>query len=284
MFVPRLFAGSLYGVACVLLACPAWFALADSGVSLEDSKSLQDPFEFTRQLDYRQFGWIDYHGADIDDVTIYQVRYTHPFARGAVLPEQFVRLTTSARKIPLFNRYGEQTGSSTGMGDTNIFDAFTLGLGDNYKWGIGPSVTFPTNQNHGRKRYDNDNWLGGVAGIGMVRFSARDQFTVIFNWQRDVAGNDVAYNQLNLQPAVTYNFDRGWFFLSSGIWQFDFENDTYYIPIALGFGRAIRIGDRLMYGFVEPQWVVDADDKDKDGNFVPQPKFLVRLGLTLRID
>lgn len=267
-------------LALVLLSSPV---SAESGVSLEDSKRLQDPFEFSRQLDYRQFGWIDYHGADIDDATIYQFRYTHPLAEGAVLPEQFIRLTTAARKIPLFNQYGEQTGSSTGMANTNIFDAFTLGIGDNYKWGIGPSVTFPTNQNHGRKKFDNDNWLAGIAGIGMLRVSDRDQITVIFNWQKDVAGNDVPYNRLNLQPALTYNFDRGWFFVSSGIWQFDLENDTYYMPIALGFGRAFRVGKRLMYGFVEPQWVVAADDRDKNGNFVPQPRFFVRLGFTVRL-
>ena len=43
-------------------------------VSLEETKNLQDPFAFSRQLDYRHFDWFDYKGADIDDVAIYQVR------------------------------------------------------------------------------------------------------------------------------------------------------------------------------------------------------------------
>ncbi len=187
------------------------------------------------------------------------------------------------QRTPVFNQLGQQDGSATGMGDTNIFDAFTLGRGKNYKWGIGPSITIPTNQNHGRKKFGNDNWLAGIAGIGMFRFANRDQYTIIFNWQKDVHGDDVPYEKLNFQPAFMYNLNDGWFFVSSGIWQFDLENDTHFIPIALGFGKAFKLGGKLMYWFVEPQWVVDADDTDKHGNFAPQPEFFVRVAFTTRL-
>ena len=171
--------------------------------------------------------------------------------------------------------------TSTGISDTNIFDAFTLGVGGNEKWGIGPSVTLPTNQNHGGKRYGNDNWLAGIAGIGMIRFSPRDQGILIFNWQQDVSGDDSPVDRFDLQPAYTHSFQKGWYFLSTGIWQFDLENKTHYIPVALGIGKVFRVQDKLMHAFIEPQWVVDSDDKDKNGNVVPQPEFFVRLGLTL---
>jgi hypothetical protein len=167
------------------------------------------------------------------------------------------------------------------MGDTNIFDAFTLGFGRNYKWGLGPSVTLPTNQNNGGKRFGNDNWLAGAAGIGLIRFSPRDQGIVIFNWQKDVDGDDLPVDQFNLQPSYTHSFQQGWYFLSSGIWQFDLENKTYYIPLALGAGKVFHFQDMLMHAFIEPQWVVSSDDKDKNGLFVPQPDFFVRLGFTL---
>lgn len=260
---------------------------ADGGsISLEDTKRLQDPFEFSRQLDYRQFEMLDFKDADLDDVAIYQVRYTHPVAESELLPEQFIRVTAVVKQVPTdftLNSSNELANQDTakGFGDTNIFDAFTIGVGKNYKWGIGPSLTLPTNQNDDEKKFGNDNWLAGLAGIGMVRFSPRDQGLIIFNWQKDVQGNDLPVEKLDLQPAYTHTFDKGWFFVSSGIWQFDLENKTYYIPIALGFGRAFRFQGNLMHAFIEPQWVLDSDDKDKNGNFVPQPDFFVRLGLTL---
>lgn len=257
----------------------------DGAISFADTKRAQDPFEFSRMLDYRQFEMLDFEDADLESVAVYQVRYTHPVAETTLLPEQFIRVTSSVKRVPTditlnsSNELSNQS-TSTGMGDTNIFDAFTLGVGGNYKWGIGPSVTLPTNQNHGGKRYGNDNWLAGIAGIGMIRFSPRGQGTLIFNWQQDVSGGDSPIDRFDLQPAYVHSFDKGWYFLSSGIWQFDLENKTHYIPIALGVGKVFRIQDKLMHAFIEPQWVVDSDDKDKNGNFVPQPKFFVRLGLT----
>lgn len=277
------------GVITVLFVNLLAVAATDGSISLEDTKRVQDPFEFSRQLDYRQFEMLDYKNADFEDVTVYQFRYTHPVAETKLLPEQFIRVTSAVRRIPhdiTLNSSNEPANQSTGtgMGDTNIFDAFTMGIGENYKWGVGPSLTFPTNQsNDDKKRFGNDNWRAGIAGIGMVRFSPRDQVTVIFNWQKDFYGDDVPIEQFSLQPAYSHSFKKGWYFMSTGIWRFNLENQTHYIPVALGVGKVFRIKGQLMHAFVEPQWVIDSDDRDKNGNFVPQPEFFVRLGLTLML-
>ncbi len=255
--------------------------VADDDITLEETKRLQNPFEFARVVDVRQFGWFDFKDADIDDVNIYQLRYTHPVAESEALPEQFIRVTAVFRESPIFNQYGQQEGTRTGMGDVNVFDAFTLIRGENYKWGIGPSITLPTNQNHGRERYGNDNWRAGVAGVGRYNFTPTDQLILIFNWQKDVHGDDVPVNHLSFQPAYTHTFKDGWYFMSAGTWQFDLENDTHYIPVSLGMGKAFRCGKQLCHGFIEPQWVVDSDDTDKHGNFVPQPEFFVRINFTM---
>lgn len=270
----------------ISLAVPLATAANDGSISLEDTKRAQDPFEFSRMLDYRQFEMLDYKDADLEDVRVYQVRYTQPVAETELFPEQFIRVTSAVKRVPndiTLNSSNEPANqdTATGVGDTNIFDAFTLGVGTNYKWGVGPSVTLPTNQNNGDKRFGNDNWLAGLAGIGMIRFSPRDQGIIIFNWQKDVSGDDLPVEQFSLQPAYTHSFHKGWYLLSSGIWRFDLENGTHYIPIALGVGKVFRIQGKLMHAFIEPQWVVDSDDQDKNGNFVPQPDFFVRLGLSL---
>lgn len=273
-------------LVCLFLVVPVASQAGSAAISLDDTKRAQDPFEFSRQLDYRQYQIVDFKHADLDDVAVYQFRYTHPVAETRLLPEQFIRVTTAVERVPTdftLNSSNELSNGNTaiGLGDTNIFDAFTLGIGENYKWGIGPSVTLPTNQSHGDKNFGNDNWLAGLAGIGMTRFSPNDQATVIFNWQKDFSGNDLPVESFQLQPAYIHSFQQGWYLMSTGIWQFDLENKTHYIPLALGFGKVFRVQDKLMHAFIEPQWVVDSDDKDKNGNFVPQPEFFVRFGMTL---
>lgn len=282
--------GLLQSAVLILMlpAVPLAMAANDTSISLEDTKRAQDPFEFSRQVDYRQFEMLDFKDADLEDVTVYQVRYTHPVAETELLPEQFIRVTSAVKRVPIditLNSSNEPANQSTatGMGDTNIFDAFTLGSGKSYKWGIGPSLTLPTNQSNGDKRFGNDNWRAGLAGIGMIRFSPRDQGIIIFNWQKDVSGDDLPVEQFRLQPAYTHSFQKGWYVMSSGIWEFDLENKTHYIPVALGVGKVFRFQGKLMHAFIEPQWVVDSDDKDKNGNFVPQPEFFVRLGITLML-
>ena len=282
--------GLLQSAVLILMlpAVPLAMAANDTSISLEDTKRAQDPFEFSRQVDYRQFEMLDFKDADLEDVTVYQVRYTHPVAETELLPEQFIRVTSAVKRVPIditLNSSNEPANQSTatGMGDTNIFDAFTLGSGENYKWGIGPSLTLPTNQSNDDKRFGNDNWRAGLAGIGMIRFSPRDQGIIIFNWQKDVSGDDLPVEQFRLQPGYTHSFQKGWYVMSSGIWEFDLENKTHYIPVALGVGKVFRFQGKLMHAFIEPQWVVDSDDKDKNGNFVPQPEFFVRLGITLML-
>ena len=67
------------GIA-IALSLPSAMAADGQSVTLEDKKRAQDPFEFYPLLDYRQFGMLDVKGADLEDVAVYQVRYTHPVA------------------------------------------------------------------------------------------------------------------------------------------------------------------------------------------------------------
>ena len=109
---------------------------------------------------------LDFKDADLEDVTVYQVRYTHPVAETELLPEQFIRVTSAVKRVPIditLNSSNEPANqnTATGMGDTNIFD-------------------------------------------------------------------------------------KGWYVMSSGIWEFDLENKTHYIPVALGVGEVLRVQGKLM--------------------------------------
>ena len=87
-------------IACCLALLWVYSSVAwsENTATSEDVLRAQDPFEFSSSLDYRQTEFLDFKDADINNTTLYQVRYTHPVAEGVVLPEQFIRITTNVRQ------------------------------------------------------------------------------------------------------------------------------------------------------------------------------------------
>ena len=57
-------------LVAIALAVASAMAAADGPVTLEDTKRAQDPFEFSRMLDYRQFEMLDFKDADLENVAV----------------------------------------------------------------------------------------------------------------------------------------------------------------------------------------------------------------------
>jgi len=93
-------------IACCLALLWVYGSVAwsENTTTSEDVLRAQDPFEFSPSLDYRQTEFLDFKDVDINDTTLYQVRYTHPVAEGVVLPEQFIRITTNVKTVPVVMR------------------------------------------------------------------------------------------------------------------------------------------------------------------------------------
>jgi hypothetical protein len=99
----------------------------------------------------------------------------------------------------------------------------------------------------------------------------------LLTWQKSFAGDSDRPGQDNasLQPFFIYNLPEGWYFRSTAIWNFNFKNGNYAIPIGLGGGKVWKSGGTTYNLFVEPQWTV-AHQSDA------QPKFQVFMGLNLQ--
>jgi hypothetical protein len=61
------------------------------------------------------------------------------------------------------------------------------------------------------------------------------------------------------------------------IWVYNFENDTYSVPLGLGIGQVIPMGKTVFNIFVEPQYSV-ADD----GPGWPEWQILVGLNMQFK--
>jgi hypothetical protein len=62
---------------------------------------------------------------------------------------------------------------------------------------------------------------------------------------------------LTVQPLVHYNFNKGFYLRSSGVWNLDYGNHVGEIPIGFGAGKVWTLpGGTVMNCFVEPQYSV----------------------------
>jgi len=196
----------------------------------------------------------DYYTPDIANSNAHTndtlLRGTLPVAPGALIGvPQLLRAT-----LPISTRPDPRGGYSTGVGDLNLFDIFLLKT-DGIQLGIGPQITAPT---AAHDELGTGKWQGGLAAIA-IDASPRGLLGALVQYQSSFAGDrDRAHvESATFQPFVIHNLPKGWYLRSTATWTFDLKNDTHYIPIGLGTGKAWKVGSNIFNAFVEPQWTVD---------------------------
>jgi hypothetical protein len=144
-------------------------------------------------------------------------------------------------------------GYADGLGDLTLFDLFVL-PSKPVLLAVGPLFVAPTATDRftGAGR-----WQAGAAGAavapqswGLVGSLVTYQHSFADSFGREPT------SLLTVQPIVFYNLPQGFYLRSSGIWNFDFENNLGYIPVGLGAGKVTQMGKVTVNAFVEPQYTV----------------------------
>ena len=80
----------------------------------------------------------------------------------------------------------------------------------------------------------------------------------LLTWQTDFAGGDdrVDTNLMSAQVILTMSVGGGWYLRSTPLWTFDFESDSYLVPLGLGAGKVLKMGGAVVNAFIEPQVTV----------------------------
>ncbi len=180
------------------------------------------------------------------------LRGTLPLPPMGFIPvPELIRLT-----VPISTRPESSGGYTTGLGDINIFDIFLLKT-DGPQVGVGPLLTIPTASNDA---LGTGKWQAGLAAV-VIDPSPQRLLGALVQWQASFAGDSDRPNvdTLTFQPFLIYNLPQGWYLRSTGIWTFNLENGTYYIPVGLGAGKTWKSGKNIYNVFVEPQWTVAHD-------------------------
>lgn len=144
-----------------------------------------------------------------------------------------------------------------GISDFNIFAGRFLDVGDpRITFAVGPNMTVPTATD---ERLGTSSWNFGAANVLFNATNPKFQWGYLAVYEagliktRDDA-DDVS--RLFFQPFAIYQLGDGWVARSTGVWQFDFENDRHATPVGLGLGKVVVTDDAVINAFVEPQYSV----------------------------
>ena len=142
--------------------------------------------------------------------------------------------------------------SQSGLGDFNAFAAVEI-LKEPFQLGIGPLYVAPTATSDllGADKHQ----LGGALVAIVTR--GVSLMGMLVTYQHSVAGDgpqDVSL--LNVQPFANFQIGAGFYLRTTGVWAFDFENDTYNVPLGVGVGKVVVLERVVLNLFIEPQYTV----------------------------
>jgi hypothetical protein len=194
----------------------------------------------------------EYTGMD-EDGNQFWLRYAQPFSIGKT--NWLMRASLPVNSFP----FGMDGASETGLGDFNILAAYLFDTGNpSLSLGIGPMLNAPTAS---EDVLGSEKWAGGLAHVLFDASSKKFQYGYLLTWMGSFAGEDDRddVNIASFQYFAMLQLGGGWYLRSTPIWAYNFENDTYSIPLGLGVGKVIPTDKVVLNVFVEPQ-VSIADD------------------------
>ncbi len=234
----------------LLLGCAFAATAQESDTSAEqagggDAAQANNPLADFRAFNLQNYYIPELSGGIDSTANNFVLRYAQPFGRWlmrASLP--FLRVPT-----------GPNT-TESGMGDADVFFAYLFDTGNPARsFGVGPQLVLDTAS-------DNATGAGKTqAGVAAVIFDATSQlfqWGALLTYRTDIAGSSSRPDTsvLAAQPFYFFQLGNGNYIRGAPIWVFDLENDTYSVPVGLGFGRVVPT-EKVVYNFfIEPQFTI----------------------------
>jgi len=230
------------------LACLLWAlnASAQQQAGASDAAQANNPLANFTALNFQNY----YIGELTDpdkDANQFWLRFAKPFSIGRSNWIFRASLPVNSYPVP------PNLDTKTGIGDANAFAAYLIDTGNPaVSFGIGPQVTAPTATDD---KLGSEKWSLGFANVLFNASSHKFQYGYLLTWQASVAGSHDRPN-VNvgaLQPFLFYQLGHGTYLRAAPIWAYNFQNDTYSVPLGLGIGQVIPKGKTVYNVFVEPQ-------------------------------
>lgn len=146
--------------------------------------------------------------------------------------------------IPMVNHPIGTAVRAFGVGDVSSTWTLTPARARSFRYGIGPTLVFPTAQDPG---FGVKQWGLGPSAI-LVASPGRFTFGVVLThlWSFAQGGRPAELNLSALQPFIFYNFAKAWALTSAplieALWNAP-RGSRVVVPIGLGINRLTRIGE-----------------------------------------
>jgi len=197
------------------------------------------------------------------------MRFAKPFSIGET--KWIMRASLPVNTFPV----APDLDHKTGLGDFNVMTPYLVDLGNpTITFGVGPQLTVPTATRDG---LGSEKWSAGLMNNLFHVLSPKFQYGYLLSWQGSFAGDDERrdVNVGSFQPFVFYQIGGGTYLRSSAVMVYDFDNDTYTVPLGLGIGQVIPSEKVVFNLFVEPQVSI----AEKGGGW---PEWQVFVGLNMQ--
>lgn len=174
-------------------------------------------------------------------------RFAKPFTIGK--SSWLMRASLPFSTFPVPPQYDHQSG----FGDLNVFAAYLIDTGNPaIAFGIGPQITAPTAS---KDALGSEKWSAGIVNTLFNASSKIFQYGYLLSWQASFAGEDdrAKVNIGGFQPFLFYQLGGGTYLRSTAVMSYNFENDTYSVPIGLGIGKVLPKEKVVLNIFIEPQ-------------------------------
>lgn len=176
------------------------------------------------------------------------IRFARPLAGGKLLFRLSIPMSTVA--MP------DGTGlvnARNGLGDINAFLSYSFISKSTVTVGAGPLIAAPTAM---EDALGTGKWQGGLAFVAFIARSPVFQFGGLITWQASFAG-DATRDHTNLaavQPFYFFQLGQGTYLRGAPIWAFDIAYGAYHMPLGLGIGKVVKVGNTVFNLFIEPQY------------------------------
>ncbi len=185
-----------------------------------------------------------------EDANQLWMRYAQPFSLGST--DWLMRASLPINSFP--TPPNQET--ETGLGDLNLFASYLIDTGNPaISFGVGPQLTIPTASDDA---LGSEKWSAGLVNVLFNASSPKFQYGYLLSWQHSFTGEDdrADVNVGAFQPFGMYQLGGGTYLRSAGIWIYNFEDESYNVPIGLGIGQVIKYGKTVFNLFLEPQYSI----------------------------
>ncbi len=168
--------------------------------------------------------------------------------------------------LPTWTYNSPSTNSSlTGIGDLNFFATYLFSdASDPVQIGFGPNINIPTASGTSTGALDDailgaNNWQVGAAAVIFVAKNPQFQWGGLITYLNGVGEDSVNPDQDNeqlgaLQPFYFFQLGKGLYLRGAPIWTFNLRDEAINMPLGIGMGKVVKMGNTVVNLFIEPQF------------------------------